>query len=177
MEMANTQTLFCRMDYQNCSVWKTEQDEAGHSWGNEQKRSVWKTDGLQTELSLQRAEDSTKNWVCGSNQSGRNLVSAICCSFSRLPPLAAAIAIPWKLLQRSMHDQKGRDRSVGYCPTWPDETLAERNLARSIARNQILLNRIDLHRWQRWYPGASPALAHSSFADANLRSASTDGTK
>ena len=29
MEMATTQTLFCRMDYQNGSVWRNEQDEAG----------------------------------------------------------------------------------------------------------------------------------------------------
>src|SRR5205807_3241873 len=43
MEMATTQTLFCRMDYQNGSVWKKEQDEAGRSCGNEQKRSIWKT--------------------------------------------------------------------------------------------------------------------------------------
>src|SRR5205807_2355122 len=43
MEMATTQTLFCRMDYQNGSVWRNEQDEAGRSCGNEQKRSIWKT--------------------------------------------------------------------------------------------------------------------------------------
>jgi len=44
MEMATTQTLFCRMDYQNGSVWRNEQDEADRSCGKEHKRSVWKTD-------------------------------------------------------------------------------------------------------------------------------------
>ncbi len=50
MEMAHTQTLFCRMDYQNGSVWRNEQDEVGRPCGNEGEGSVWKTDGLRTQL-------------------------------------------------------------------------------------------------------------------------------
>src|SRR6266852_6393757 len=40
MEMVHKQTLFCRMVYQNGSVWRNEQNEAGRPCGKELKRSV-----------------------------------------------------------------------------------------------------------------------------------------
>src|SRR5579864_225613 len=66
MEMATTQTLFCRMDYQNGSAWRNEQDEAGRSCRNECEGNGWKTDDSKTQkynLFLNRLspEKSSKN--------------------------------------------------------------------------------------------------------------------
>ena len=56
MEMANTQTLFCRMDYQNGSVWRNEQDEAGRSCGKIAEAERLEN-GRFTNLSIEACQD------------------------------------------------------------------------------------------------------------------------